>query len=389
MSRIDELLEEFCPEGVQVSALGQIATLVRGNGMPKSDLTDSGVGAIHYGQIYTKYGTWTDRTISFVSEETALKLVKADTGDIIITNTSENLTDVGKAVAWLGDSRIVTGGHATIIKHSMEPKYLAYWLQSPSFMAQKRALATGTKVIDVSAKQLEKVRVPVPPLPVQQEIVRILDEFSQLEAELEAELEARRRQYEHYHNATVGKSQFEDCEWVPLSNVATIRTGSKPEQITPSGSISYINAGNEASGFVEEANTRGGVITIPSRGQGGAGHVGFQSSDFWCGPLCYRIDSKKSSYLNRFLYFFLRNAQNELVSLRKTGSIPAVNKSDLGRFPIPVVDISEQNHILSVLNSFDALVNDLSIGLPAELAARRKQYEYYRDKLLTFKELER
>ncbi len=131
--------------------------------MPKTDLTDSGVGAVHYGQIYTRYGTSTIDTLSFVSPNTAAKLTKVDPGDLIVTNTSENIEDVGKAVAWLGEHQIVTGGHATVVKHHEDPKYLSYWFQSASFFAQKRALATGTKVIDVSAKQLAKVKIPIPP----------------------------------------------------------------------------------------------------------------------------------------------------------------------------------------------------------------------------------
>ncbi|MGO2081764.1 restriction endonuclease subunit S, partial [Glutamicibacter arilaitensis] len=190
MSHLGELIEKLCPNGIRRAKLGDVTTLLRGNGMPKTMLTDTGVGAIHYGQIYTRYGTWTDRTLSYVSPEDAKKLTKADHGDIIVTNTSENLEDVGKAVAWLGNSQIVTGGHATVIKHDFEPNFLSYWFQTPDFFDQKTKLATGTKVIDVSAKQLEKVEVPVPPIEIQREIVRILNEFSKLEAELEAELEA-------------------------------------------------------------------------------------------------------------------------------------------------------------------------------------------------------
>jgi len=111
---------------------------VRGNGMPKSDFSEAGVGAIHYGQIYTWYNTWTTETASFVEPETARKLAKVDCGDIIITNTSENLEDVCKAVAWLGKNQIVTGGHATVIKHSENPRYLSYWFQTEGFSIQKK-----------------------------------------------------------------------------------------------------------------------------------------------------------------------------------------------------------------------------------------------------------
>ena len=205
MSRIDDLLKELAPGGVPVRLLGDFAELIRGNGMPKVDLTDAGVGAIHYGQIYTRYGAWTTSTISFVSPGTAAKLAKVNPGDIIITNTSENVEEVGKAVAWLGDDQIVTGGHATVIRHPEDPKFLSYWFQSESFFGQKKALATGTKVIDVSAKQLAKVRIPVPPLEVQHENVALLDQFdalvNDLNAGLPAELAARRKQYAFYRDS--------------------------------------------------------------------------------------------------------------------------------------------------------------------------------------------
>ena len=201
MSRIDDLIAQLCPNGVEYKAIGEFGELVRGNGMPKSDFVESGVGCIHYGQIYTYYGIWTTETISFVSAGKAEKFAKVDPGDLVITNTSENLDDVCKAVAWLGNTQIVTGGHATVLKHNQDPKYLSYYLQTPDFFAEKKKHATGTKVIDVSAKSLAKIRIPVPPLEVQREIVKVLDTFTKLEAELEAELEARRRQYQYYRDA--------------------------------------------------------------------------------------------------------------------------------------------------------------------------------------------
>jgi len=184
--------------------LGEISELVRGNGMPKTDFVDEGVGCIHYGQIYTYYGTWTTETISFVSPEKASKLAKVNPGDLIVTNTSENVEDVCRAVAWLGDEQIVTGGHATVLKHEQHPKYLAYYLQTAQFHADKKRYAIGTKVIDVSATRLAKIRIPVPPREEQHRIVAILDKFdalvNDLSVRLPAELVARRKQYEHYRD---------------------------------------------------------------------------------------------------------------------------------------------------------------------------------------------
>ncbi len=189
---------------IQYKTLGEVGTFIRGNGLQKKDLIESGVPAIHYGQIYTHYGVSTEQTISFVSSETAEKLKKVDYGDVIITNTSENLEDVGKAVAYYVKEQGVTGGHATIFKPSEKiiGKYLVYYTQTIEFSNQKRKYAKGTKVIDVSANDLAKISIPLPPIEEQERIVAILDKFDTLvnsiSEGLPKEIQQRRQQYEYY-----------------------------------------------------------------------------------------------------------------------------------------------------------------------------------------------
>lgn len=201
-----EKLLTFEEGEVERKALGEIGELVRGNGLPKTDFTEIGVPAIHYGQIYTYYGTYTTKTKSFVSYETAKKLKKVDTGDVVITNTSENLEDVGKSVVYLGEVQAVTGGHATIFKPSNQilGKYFAYFTQTEMFAIQKRKYAKGTKVIDVSATDMSKIIIPIPPLTEQERIVSILDKFDALTSSitegLSREIELRQKQYEYYRN---------------------------------------------------------------------------------------------------------------------------------------------------------------------------------------------
>lgn len=200
MSEIRKLIQELCPDGVEFKKLGEIGTFTRGSGLQKKDFTEEGFPCIHYGQIYTKYGLSTTKTISKCSPELAEKLIKAKSGDLVIACTSENVEDVCKAVVWLGDGEIVTGGHACVFSHNQDPKYVAYYFQSEQFFLQKKKYAKGVKVIDVKASDLERIEIPVPPMAVQRKIVEILDNFSNLTAELEAELEERKRQYEYYRN---------------------------------------------------------------------------------------------------------------------------------------------------------------------------------------------
>lgn len=200
MSKLQDLMRELCPDGVEYKKLGEIGTFKRGNGLQKKDFVEAGVGCIHYGQIYTYYGLYTDRTKSFVEKKLSMKLTKVKKGDLIIACTSENIKDVCKAVAWLGNEEIVTGGHACVFSHSENPKYISYFFQTEDFFQQKRKYARGAKVIDIKASDLEKIEIPLPPLAVQEEIVRILDRYTKLQAELQAELQARQEQYEYYCN---------------------------------------------------------------------------------------------------------------------------------------------------------------------------------------------
>ena len=201
----DSLLS-FDPDdpNVQWKKLGEVGTFTRGNGLQKKDFTETGVGCIHYGQIYTRYGTTTDTTISYCSPELAKRLKKARKGNLIIATTSENVEDVCKAVVWLGEKEIAVSGDACIFSHNQNPKYIGYWYQSQAFFDQKKRKATGTKVIRVSKEAMADFLIPLPPLPVQEEIVRILDKFeaitSDLQSGLPAEITARRKQYEHYRD---------------------------------------------------------------------------------------------------------------------------------------------------------------------------------------------
>lgn len=182
----------------------EIGTIERGGGIQRKDFCDKGIGCIHYGQIYTFYGTYTSTTRSFVSEQFASSLKRIHKGDIIIAVTGETVEDICKGVAWLGEEDIVTGGHTAILRHNQNAKYISYFLQSDYFAKQKEKLAHGTKVVEVTPSKLLKVRIPLPPLINQGEIVTVLDNLNLLTKDLTqvlyTEIVDRRRQYEYYRN---------------------------------------------------------------------------------------------------------------------------------------------------------------------------------------------
>jgi len=183
--------------------LGEVGTFIRGNGLQKKDLITSGIPAIHYGQIYTYYGTFATKTKSFVSAELAKKLKKAKYGDVLIAGTSENLKDVMKPLGWLG-SEIAFSGDMFAFRPNkrVNTKYLTYILQTERFYKFKEKYAQGTKVIRVKADNFLNYEIPLPTFEEQQRIVSILDKFETLTNSitegLPLAIEQSQKRYEYY-----------------------------------------------------------------------------------------------------------------------------------------------------------------------------------------------
>ena len=194
---------ELLGGGVQWVKLIDLGELIRGNGLQKKDFTETGVPAIHYGQIYTYYGTFATKTKSFVSPELAKKLKKAKYGDVLIAGTSENLKDVMKPLGWLG-SEIAFSGDMFAFRPNkrVNTKYLTYILQTERFYKFKEKYAQGTKVIRVKADNFLNYEIPLPTFEEQQRIVSILDKFETLTNSitegLPLAIEQSQKRYEYY-----------------------------------------------------------------------------------------------------------------------------------------------------------------------------------------------
>ncbi|WP_223804574.1 restriction endonuclease subunit S [Lactococcus protaetiae] len=183
------------------TTLGEIGEFVRGNGMQKADFVENGFPAIHYGQIYTKYGLSANQTFSYVSADLAKKLKIADKNDLLLATTSENDEDVCKPLAWLGEKAAISGD-MMLFRHQQNVKFLAYYIQTTMFQSAKKKKITGTKVRRVSSADLSTMKIPVPSLSEQTHIVEILDRFDTLTSDLivglPREIELRQKQYEYW-----------------------------------------------------------------------------------------------------------------------------------------------------------------------------------------------
>lgn len=399
MNWIERMVAEMCPDGVEYRPLGEVGVFIRGNGIQKSDFVDEGVAAVHYGQIHTRFGISTDHAVSKVPAEMARRLRHVEYGDLLIATTSEDDDAVGKATAWLGLDDCVIGGDAYIYRHSLDPKYMSHFFASVEFQTRKKKYLTGTKVRRISDASLSRILIPVPPIEIQREIVDILDSFTRLEAELEAELEARKAQYVFYRDKLLNFDfvaeeagvdpaccpPFE-VRWLLVGDVLSLKAGDS----LPAGKISKVPiigrfpcfGANGLRGFVGSSNVEVDSVLVGRQGAL-SGNVQFAKAPFFATEhalVAYpRIDVNV-----RWLYHEL--SVLDLGQYVTKSAQPGLSARRLERVKIPVPPLEVQRRIADVLDDFDALVNDLSSGLPAEIAARRQQYEYYRDRLLTFPE---
>jgi type I restriction enzyme S subunit len=321
------------------------------------------------------------------------RLTAYEPGDILLGNIRPYLKKVWKATNSGGCSGDVLAVRiSNRFKEVIDQGFLYHLLSSDEFFAYNMQHAKGAKMPRGSKTAIMNYAVPIPcpenpkrSLEIQAEIVRILDAMTAHTAELTAELTARKKQYNYYRDQLFSFAEG-DVEWKILGALVEINTGQKPPEIFESAtSFDYINAGTTRSGYSAASNCEGDTITTPSRGQGGIGYVGYQKQPFWLGPLCYKLQSTDKTILgNKYLFYFLQSRSELLLGLKKEGGVPAVNKSDLIKLKIPVASIKEQQRIVAILDRFDALTNDINEGLPREIFLRQKQYEYYRDLLLSF-----
>lgn len=388
--------------------LGEFAVISRGGNFQKKDFVDNGLPCIHYGQIYTHYGAYADTTLTTINEEAYSKSKKAKKNDIVMAVTSENIEDVCKSVAWLGDKDIAVSGHTAIISHHQNAKYLSYYFSSNAFFKQKKKLAHGTKVIEVTPNTLANIEVPLPSLEVQNRLVEVLDNFdsicSDLNIDLPAEIETRQKQYEYYRDSLLTFAETGHIMpqtdrqtdrqaiirlvqyvfgyvTVELKDVVKIKNGKDYKHLKPGVYPVYGSGGvmTTVSEFVYDKPS----VLIPRKGS--LGNLYYVEEPFWNVDTIFYTEVNEDMVLPKYLFYLLQN--EHLEKLNNAGGVPSLTQSVLNKVKLYIPSLDEQHRIVCTLDYFKSICSKLQSNISTELEARQKQYEYYRDKLLTFKEL--
>ena len=385
---------------VEWKKLGDICEIIRGNGVQKTDFVESGVGCIHYGQIYTHYGPFAYTTNKFVSKEVFEKARKASKGDIIMTDTSENVEDICKSVAYLGEDDIAVSNHALILKHKQNPKFLTYSTLTNSFLNQKRKYVVGAKVSGIKPENLAQIQIYLPSLSEQNRIVDILDSFTSSIDNLKQQIVQRRKQYEYYRDQLLDLEGKEGVEMKTLGEIGEFIRGNgiqKSDFVEDGfGCIHYgqIHAKYGFSATETISKIREDLYRRCKKAQKGDVVLATTSEDaegvakpfVWLGEDEVAVSGDAFIYhhnqIGKFMgYQFLTHKFMKFKVKNATGAkVVRISGDNLAKFKVALPPLSEQQRIVSILDTFEASIQNLE----AQLSQREKQYEYYRNKLLTF-----
>lgn len=416
MSRIDDLIAEHCPDGVAYRQLSDLASTVPGlTGKTKADFSDGNARFASYKNIFANPSLDLNAP-DFVKVKEGERQNSIQLGDILITGSSESLDEVGlsSVVTSSPSESIYLNSFCFIVRPDqndiLDPDFTKHLFRSESIRKQIRSTASGVTRINISKPRFMKVRIPVPPLEVQRAIVEILDTFSMLEAELEAERLARIQQYLYYQSQVFTSLVREGAELVPLKDIGVWSGGGTPSksrsEFWKNGSIPWVSpkdmgviAITQTQDYITQEAVVGSSTKVISPDS--VALVSRSSILEHTLPVAYlpikvainqdlKAVTPREGISARYVFHALRSSRAEILrTVKRTGgSVASLDSKKLWQFEIPVPSPEQQEQVMLLLDKFDALVNDLSVGLPAELTARRQQYEYYRDKLLTFKKLE-
>jgi type I restriction enzyme S subunit len=419
MSKIEELIEKLCPDGVEYKTLEELFIIKNGYTPSKSKPEYWANGTIPWFRMedIRANGRILSDSIQHITPE-AIKGSKLFPANSIIVATTATIGEHALIIVdSLANQRFTFLSKRESLEKPLNIKFFYYYMFIIDKWCKEHVNNGGFASVDMTA--FKKVLVPVPPLEIQEKIVEILDNFSSLTAELQAELQARKSQYEFYRNQLLtfdredaatsslqsdvalsslnvkdnvkqqnSQSNFntpttihepQKVTWMKLEDVCEIKNGKDHKNLSD-GEIPVYGSGGIMR-YANKAIYNKCSVLIPRKGS--IGNVFYVDKPFWTVDTIFYTVINIKIIVPKFLYYYICILHLETLNI--AGGVPSMTQTTLYKLEIPIPPLSEQERIVAILDKFDALVNDISIGLPAEIEARQKQYEYYRDALLNFK----
>ncbi|UKJ12363.1 restriction endonuclease subunit S [Helicobacter pylori] len=410
MHKIERLLQTLAPKGVEFKTLEEVFEIKNGYTPSKNNPEFWEKGTIPWFRMedIRENGRILKDSIQHITPK-ALKGKKLFPKNSIIISTTATIGEHALLIVdSLANQQFTFLSKKANCDIALDMKFFFYQCFLLGEWCKKNTNVSGFASVDMTA--FKKYKFPIPPLEIQQEIVKILDAFT----ELNTELKARKKQYEYYQNMLL---DFKDTnqnhkdakmsaktypkrlktllqtlapkgvEFRKLGEVCEIIRGKRvtKKEILDKGKYPVVSGGIGFMGYLNEYNREENTITIAQYGT--AGFVNWQNQKFWANDVCFSVIPKET-LINRYLYYVLTNMQNYLYSISNRSAIPySISSNNIMQITIPIPPLEIQQEIVKILDQFSILTTDLLAGIPAEIEARKKQYEYYREKLLTFKPL--
>ncbi|MPB15592.1 restriction endonuclease subunit S [Campylobacter upsaliensis] len=370
---LESLLQQHCPNGVEFRELGELCEI---NGGKLNANKAQAKGLYEFFTYDYNNPKFVD---NYAWDTEALIICKKDNGE----NPCRYFNGKFNAFQWM---RIL---HS--FKNEANIHYIKYYFNA-IFMQFLQTNSINISLPYIAIETIKKFQIPLPPLEIQQKIVEILDAFTELQAELQAELHARRKQYEYYRNKLLSFEELQrrtdmlnggGLKLVSLGEVCEVKRGVRvtKKDLTENEKYPVFQNSLTPMGYYNQSNVNANTPFIIVGGS--AGEIGWSSSSCWAADDCIYFICEKS-LMNRFLYHALCNQQHYFLSQVRKASIPRLSQDCIKNLKIPLPPLEVQNDIVELLDKFDTLANDLTSGIPAEIEARKKQYEYYRERLLSF-----
>ena len=378
------ILEEIqnCP--IEWKELGEVCEIVRGVRITKKELIEEGFPVVSGGTSFMGY------TNKYNREANTITIAQYGTAGYVDWQTEK---------FWANDVCFSVYPQKSILN-----RFLYYFLKNRQNYLYDISNKTAVPY-SISKEKILRIKMPIPPLEIQEKIVQTLDKMTEYVTELTSELTSRKKQYSFYRDKLLS---FEDevyhVEWKTLGEVAECLAGATPRTSNSSywenGTIPWMSSGEVNKGFVydtEKKITQEGydscstkvvprdTVVIALAGQGKTrGTVAITKVELCTNQsLCSIVSNDDIN--SHYLYYYLKGQYQKFRDISSgEGTRGGLNLKMIRDFRIPVPSLEIQSRIVQVLDNFDSVCNDLNIGLPKEIELRQKQYEYFRDKLLTF-----
>ena len=390
MSKLDDLINELCPNGVEYKKIGDVCEIGKGIQFNKENMLDVGTYPVINGGINPS---------GYIEQYNQ----KENTITISQGGASAGFVNWIKTKFWAGAHCYVLHPNENIVLN----RYLFHFVKSKEFKLQECQYGAGIPAL--SKNTVSDIQIPVPPLEIQNEIVRILDNFTELTSELTSELTARKKQYEYYRDSLL---TFDDSvEWKTLEELCTkVTDGSHfspkaTEKGYPMPSVKDMRFNSFDLSNCKKISEKDYTELVKTGCKPLLNDVLIAKDGSmlkYAFPIKEELDLVILSSIailrpktdlispDYFAHYFRQDSFREIVirDYSSKGGVPRIVLKNFKKIKIPVPTLEKQKQIVTILDRFETLCNDITSGLPAEIEARKKQYEYYRDKLLSFKKME-